>query len=836
MSLLSLVLNIYRFKRLVMGASPASEEFHEKLRKAVGDLQGHIQIKDDIIVYGHSQSDHDKNLKSMLQRLSDKGFTLRKDKCEWNQTQVLYFGYVFSEKGMSADPVKVQAIINTPSPKSISEVKSFIQMCQYNSFFMCQSGETFSDMTSPLRRLLHKGQKFTWTQECERAVQKLKTALTSETVMGAFSAEHETQLVVDRGPEGIAATVMQKDPDTSQWRPINYTSRAKTPTERNYSPIEGESLAIMSGILSNRMYLYGIPFTAVTDHKPLVSLYNNPKRLGPARVDNHRLKVQGFDFTVKHEPGHSNPCDYNSRHPPPPREYTPQEKEELGIEDGTEFYINAIISNALPDPITFDILRKETNKDDTLAMLKADVLRGKLSKRPAVQPFKEIFSELSIVKSLVMRGTRIVIPRELQQDIIALAHEGHQGLTKTKQYLRSRVWFPGMDRKTTEYIETCRPCQAANSRCNPQPLKPSQMPDRPWQKLAMDFKGPIASDYYFFLLIDEYSRFPEVEIVKSTAAETLIPKLHKILCTHGIPEVIKSDNGPPFNGEKIKEYARRQGFQHRRIEPEHPESNGLAENFMRMLTKVAHTAYVEGQDPKQAVNNFLLNYRATPHSILKVSPSEILFGRKIHTKVPILHSTRQSKLHRMLRKLDKESKEKAQTLFNRRKQAQPTSIQIGDLVLLRQKKTSTKPSFDPKPFTVIEKKGSMITARRGTLIRTRDASKWRHLRINFRTHYKPEQTRRKEGLAGQFEDAGGSSEDDLMYMQQDNCLETPEEENLETPEEENLETPEEENLETIEEENLEPEQGLPRNEELIAGHRYPSRNRRPPHYLKDYVP
>ena len=70
----------------------------------------------------------------------------------------------------------------------------------------------------------------------------------------------------------------------------------------------------------------------------------------------------------------------------------------------------------------------------------------------------------------------------------------------------------------------------------------------------------------------------------------------------------------------------------------------------------------------------------------------------------------------------------------------------------------------------------MITARRGTLIRTRDASKWRHLRINFRTHYKPEQTRRKEGLAGQFEDAGGSSEDDLMYMQQDNCLETPEEE------------------------------------------------------------
>ena len=89
----------------------------------------------------------------------------------------------------------------------------------------------------------------------------------------------------------------------------------------------------------------------------------------------------------------------------------------------------------------------------------------------------------------------------------------------------------------------------------------------------------------------------------------------------------------------------------------------------------------------------------------------------------------------------------------------------------------------------------MITTRRGTLIRTQYVSKWRYLRINSKAHYRPEQTRGKEGLAGQFEDAGGSSEDDFMYMQQDNCFKTPEEENLEIPEEENIETPEEENWE-----------------------------------------
>ena len=103
---------------------------------------------------------------------------------------------------------------------------------------------------------------------------------------------------------------------------------------------------------------------AITEHKPLVPLYNNPKRKRPSRVDSHCLKEQGFDFTVMYEIGHSKPCDYNSRYPPAPREYTPQEKE-LGILDSSKFYINEIISEELSDLITFHILLKEANKDDT---------------------------------------------------------------------------------------------------------------------------------------------------------------------------------------------------------------------------------------------------------------------------------------------------------------------------------------------------------------------------------------------------------------------------------------------------------------------------------------
>jgi len=133
--------------------------------------------------------------------------------------------------------------------------------------------------------MLRKNARFRWTLDCEQSFQKLKAALTCDRVMANWAQGRETRLVVDRGPEGIAATLYQQEESSGFWKPVNYTtSRTQTKTEQRYSQIEGESLAIQVGIMSNRMYLYGNPFVVVTDHQPLVSLYNNTKKQGPARV------------------------------------------------------------------------------------------------------------------------------------------------------------------------------------------------------------------------------------------------------------------------------------------------------------------------------------------------------------------------------------------------------------------------------------------------------------------------------------------------------------------------------------------------------------------------
>merc|ERR1712215_467985 len=106
---------------------------------------------------------------------------------------------------------------------------------------------------------------------------------------------------------------------------------------------------MLSGIKSNKIYLYGTRFEVVTDHKPLVPLYNSSGRPLPVRVDRHKSKLLGFDFTVIYEPGLQNPCDFTSRHPEPlpmMDGLTDQDKEDLGIEEDSvdsTFSVNRVI-------------------------------------------------------------------------------------------------------------------------------------------------------------------------------------------------------------------------------------------------------------------------------------------------------------------------------------------------------------------------------------------------------------------------------------------------------------------------------------------------------------
>ena len=163
----------------------------------------------------------------------------------------------------------------------------------------------------------------------------------------------------------------------------------------------------------------------------------------------------------------------------------------------------------------------------------------------------------------------------------------------------------------------------------------SKLPDGPWQQLSVDFYT-LPNGEEALVVIDDFSRFPEVIPVKSTATATVIKALEDIFSRHGYPLTIRSDNGPSFNGRMLSEYFSHRGIHNRKITPLWPCANGEAERFMRTLNKFMCTTKAANLNWRDAISSFLLNYRATPHTTTGFSPSQLLYNREIKGKLPML--------------------------------------------------------------------------------------------------------------------------------------------------------------------------------------------------------
>ena len=270
----------------------------------------------------------------------------------------------------------------------------------------------------------------------------------------------------------------------------------------NYGKVDGESLAVLTGIHSNKMYLYGTKFEVVVDHQPLVSMYNSVSKTLPMRVAKHKSKLRGFNFSLTYEPGTTTPADYGSRHPPPKRNYTATERENLGVEDeeeDAEIIVNKI--NDITDAITLPILKHHTDKDEELQKLRQDIKSGRLHHEPRTKGYKQCFEELGVNDGVITRGERLVIPTTLRPGVLAAAHEGHPAKDFMTRQLRQTVWWPGMASNIKTYSNTCLGCASAENRNYPPPMIKRETPAGPWIECSADFKGPIAGKYYFYLPI-----------------------------------------------------------------------------------------------------------------------------------------------------------------------------------------------------------------------------------------------------------------------------------------------------------------------------------------------
>ncbi|XP_056016904.1 uncharacterized protein K02A2.6-like [Ostrea edulis] len=251
----------------------------------------------------------------------------------------------------------------------------------------------------------------------------------------------------------------------------------------------------------------------------------------------------------------------------------------------------------------------------------------------------------------------------------------------------------------------------------------SELPQEPWDDLSADFCGPLPSGDYLFVIIDEYSKYPVVEIIKSASAQSVIPVLDKVLSTFGIPRVIKTDNGSPFNSYQFREYANNTGFTHRKITPRWPRANAQAEAFNKPLMKNIKAVGIERRNWKQSMFQFLRQYRTTPHSSTGISPFKLMFNREAKTRLPSV-PRKQTKNDELLRQNDEMSNTLMKAGADERMKTRRSDIQIGDHVLIRYevKENKTTPSYDPVPHVVTNRKGNMITTKQNERNVTRNSS------------------------------------------------------------------------------------------------------------------
>ena len=448
---------IHRFKRLTQGCSASGDAFQYIIAENIcSGLKGVKNNQDDFLLYASTEKQMLERLQVFFERCKQKGITLKRTKCEFLLSSIKYFGRIISRNGISPDPAKVEAIQAIPVMTSTKEVRSFLSLVNFCSPFI----PNLSQKAAPLRRLLNSQTKFEWTPECDKAFQDIKAAISNDCLLAHFNPALSTYVIVDASIFGLGSVVCQahtNSDNVTYLRPIVYSSRSVSNVETRYSQTELETLGAVWGCERNKLYLLGHHFTLIGDHQPLAGLLK-PGSRPPARIIRWLLRLQCFDFTFKYRPGHWNPIDVLSRKP-------------LLVSDtemnsmGGEQYIRFVVAHAIPKSMTLDEIRKHTINDVFCCKLMEAIKTGQWSD-PNLAYVRAFRHEFSCIDNIVLRSNRITIPTSLQSKVLNLGHTGHQGIVKTKQYLRTKVWWLGMDKDVEELIKSCSTCYVSMATCS----------------------------------------------------------------------------------------------------------------------------------------------------------------------------------------------------------------------------------------------------------------------------------------------------------------------------------------------------------------------------------
>lgn len=704
-----------RFTRLLFGVNCAPEIFQKTMDNVFRGLDGVIVYIDDILIFADTIEKLEQLETEVRQRLTTHNLTLNEEKCYRRMETVDFLGWKVSNDGISPSDEKVKAIANFRPPTNKQELKSFIGFAT----FISPAIQSFANIMEPLNQLLRKDSRDKWGEKHDEAFNKIKELVGKDVLTRAFFGIHcPTGIYTDASETALGAVIvqMQKDSVTGEikQRVVACASKTLTCAERRYPQTQKEALAVVWGVEKYNYYLLGREFVILTDHKPLQFIFTRSKandKRSLTRAEAWALRLSMYNFRMEYVPSERNIADPLSR-------MCVQLDDAFDEEDApheiahikNEPSIQNIESQTLA--ITIDQIRKETAKDETLIAVSEALQTNRWS--PALHKFESIKGDLQYKRGFLLKENRFILPTNLREKALEIAHETHPGITTMKRFLRSRLWWPGMDGDITKKVEQCDECILLSKDPAPAPMKRTSLPHKKWEYLAIDFYSAKNPDVIILVIVDFYSRFTRAKFVKTTDFKSTIKALEETFSLYMKPKKILCDNGPPFQGADFKNWCEENGIKLVHSTPLWPRENGMVERFMKNLTRVLTIAKRTKQKPEIAVERLIYNYNRRPHSTTGEIPLIVMLGQDIFDQLPSIETAWRDEVSddeefSEMKILDATNKGKAKEYSDKYFHAKPSNIQIGDQVVVKNvDRSKLAPNFHPRKFKVIEKTGEKL--------------------------------------------------------------------------------------------------------------------------------
>ena len=663
----------FMYCRGPMGFAATGDAFCLRGDKALQGMMNCIKVVDDILLHDEDYLSHLRRVDEVLSRCRLHGITLNADKFVVAASEMSFCGYRLSRDGIAADPEKVRAIVEFPTPANITDVRSFMGLVNQLAEFTPEISTT----AKPLRPLMSPRNSFTWTADHTKAFEDTKLALSRPPILAAFDPDLPTILQTDASRlYGLGYALLQ-DHGAGRFKLVQCGSRFLTDTETRYATIELELQAVVWAIEKCMFYLRGLQhFSLVTDHRPLVPILNHYSldAIENLRLQRMKEKIVSYVFTATWRAG-KELCipDALSRSPvshPTLHDNAFDGEVDAAVKGTT---LRAIASFASPetsegreDLFLADLCAAASDDASYMELLR-HVRSGFPSDRynlPTVlRPYWKIRDDLYCDGDLVLYGKRVVVPAPLRRRILSRLHDSHCGAEATKRRAKQAVYWPGINADIVSTVRACEPCQVFQDSQQQEPLMSDDKPSRPFVSVSADFFS--VAGKHFLVYADRYSGWPVVFPCGSdTTAASTIRMFRHCFRDLGVPVRVRTDGGTQFTSHDFAAFLQRWGVRHIMSTPHYPQSNGHAEAAVKKVKRLIQKTAPSGNINCEDFDRGLLELRNTPNFTGR-SPAQILFGTPLRSCVPAHASAFAEEWHSKAEECDRRAAARARDVEDR---------------------------------------------------------------------------------------------------------------------------------------------------------------------------